>query len=207
MRSSSTLALLSIASILFLSGCGKNHKYQPRRLTPLNHSNAHSSRTKDGVTVSVKSLDEEEQTYYFGKETSNIHPVHIAIDNQSDTTWILDKNNISLPLADAKTIEKTYKEMPWTSVGLGVACLFTPLYAGVILAPVAITHGILSYNANKVIEADIAEKNIEKTKFITPEAYRNAVLFSDSVNELQRFTVSLVDADDPSHTLHFTLSA
>jgi len=196
MTSSRCLILMSIASLLLLSGCTKNLKYESRRLTPLTRATAHSSQTKENVTVSVKSFDTSDQTYYFGQKSNDLHPVQITISNDSDTVWVLSRERISLPLADTAAVAGKYKASGWASVALGI-----------LSWPLGIMHGYMSHTANKEIEADIADKSIETSAIINPESYRNAVLFSRSDNELQRFTVTLIDADNPSHTLNFNLSA
>jgi len=181
---------------VLLSGCTKNLKYESRRLTPLSRATAHSSQTKEKVTVSVKSFDTSDQSYYFGRKTNDLHPLQITIDNDSDVAWVLSKDNISLPLASTSAVTSKYKSTGWASVALGL-----------IAWPIGVVHGYMSHNANKEIEADIADKSIETSAIISPEAHRNAVLFSRSENEMQRFTVTLIDADNPSHTLSFNLSA
>lgn len=196
MTSSRLLTLLSITGLIVLSGCTKNLKYQSRRLAPLTKATAHSSQTKENVTVSVKSFDTNDQNYYFGKRTANIHPLQITVANDSETTWVLSKNNISLPLADTDVVSRQYKASGWTTFGLWL-----------VAWPIGLAHGVMSHTANKEIEADIADKNLEMATIIAPEAHRDAVIFSRSENELQRFTVSLVDANNPARTLHFNLSA
>jgi hypothetical protein len=192
----SRILLTSLVSLLFLSGCTKNLKYESRRLTPLTRATSHSSQTKENVTVSVKSFDTSDQTYYFGHKTSGLHPVQITVNNDSDTTWVISRDHISLPLADTTAVANKYKTSGWASVALGI-----------LSWPLGIMHGYMSHTANKEIEADIADKSIETSAIINPESHRNAVLFSRSDNELQRFTVTLIDADNPSHTLNFNLSA
>lgn len=182
--------------MLLFSGCTKNLKYESRRLTPLTRATAHSSQTKEHVTVSVKSFDTSDQTYYFGQKANDLHPVQITISNESDVIWVLSKDNISLPLASTTAVTSKYKSSGWASVALGI-----------LSWPLGIIHGYMSHAANKEIEADIADKCIETSAVINPESHRNAVLFSRSDNELQRFTVTLIDADNPSHTLNFNLSA
>lgn len=192
----STLLMTSIVSLLFLSGCTKNLKYESRRLTPLTRATSHSSQTKENVTVSVKSFDTSDQNYYFGQKTNDLHPVQITINNDSDTTWVLSRDHVSLPLADTSAVTKKYKTTGWASLALGI-----------LSWPLGIMHGYMSHTANKEIEADIADKSLETSAIVSPESHRNAVLFSRSDNDLQRFTVTLIDADDPSHTLKFNLSA
>ena len=196
MTSSRFLTLLSITSLVVLSGCTKNLTYQPRRLSPLTKATAHSSQTKEKVTVSVKSFDTQDQNYYFGKRNDKMHPLQITVHNDSDTTWVLSKDNIDLPLADTNAVSRTYKGSGWTTLGLWL-----------VAGPLGIAHGVMSHTANKEIEADIADKNIEMTTLINPEMRRDAVVFSRSEHDLQYFTVSLVDANDPSHTLQFRLIA
>jgi hypothetical protein len=196
MTSSRIITLCSVLSLVFLAGCTKNLKYQSRRLTPLTKATAHSSQTKDNVTVSVKSFDTGDQNYYFGKRTENIHPLQISVNNDSKTSWVLSKNNISLPLADSEIVARQYKASGWSTFGLWL-----------LAWPIGIAHGVMSHTANKEIQADIADKNIEMSTVITPEAQRDAVVFSRSEQEFQRFTVTLVDANDPSRTLHFNLHA
>lgn len=192
----STLLVTSIVSLLFLSGCTKNLKYESRRLTPLTRATSHSSQTKENVTVSVKSFDTSDQSYYFGHKTNDLHPVQITVNNDSDTTWVLSRDYVSLPLADTTAVTRKYKSSGWASVALGI-----------LSWPLGIMHGYMSHTANKEIEADIADKSLETSAIVSPESHRNAVLFSRSDNDLQRFTVTLIDADDPSHTLKFNLSA
>lgn len=192
----SHILMTSLVSLLFLSGCTKNLKYESRRLTPLTRATSHSSQTKDNVTVSVKSFDTSDQNYYFGHKTNDLHPVQITINNDSETTWVLSRDHISLPLADSTAVASKYKSTGWASVALGI-----------LSWPLGIMHGYMSHTANKEIEADIADKALETSALINPESHRNAVLFSRSDNDLQRFTVTLIDADNPSHTLKFNLSA
>lgn len=196
MRFSRISILSSIVCLIALSGCTKNLKYQSRRVSPLTKATAHSSQTKDKVTVSVKSFDTNDQNYYFGKRTDNMHPLQITVNNNSETTWVLNKNNISLPLADTTAVTRKYKASGWTSVALGL-----------IAWPIGVVHGVMSHAANKEIEADISDKNIEISTIITPEANRDAIVFSRSDNDMRYFTVSLIDANNPSHTLQFNLSA
>lgn len=192
----SRILMTCLVSLAFLSGCTKNLKYESRRLTPLTRATSHSSQTKENVTVSVRSFDTSDQNYYFGHKAHDLHPVQITVNNDSDTTWVLSRDYITLPLADTVAVTGKYKSSGWASVALGV-----------LSWPLGIIHGYMSHTANKEIEADIADKSLETSAIICPESHRNAVLFSRSDNDLQRFSVTLIDADNPSHTLHFNLSA
>ena len=196
MIASRLVIIMSFVSIVLFPGCSSNLKYPSRRLTPLSQSKAHSSRTKHGVTVSVESFDADKQLYYFAKETPRLHPIQIAVDNSSDTTWLLHPDNINLPLARYSTVTKYYKANPWTSVGLGI-----------VLLPVGLTHGVLSYCANRIIETDINEKMLNDEAYIEPDVQHNSLIFANSQSELDHFNITLVDADDPSHTLIFNLGA
>ena len=196
MLSHRSMTFLSIACLLFLSGCTKNLKYESRRLTPLTPATSHSSQTKENVTVRVKSFDTSDQTYYFGQRSRDFHPVQISIKNNGNTEWVLSKDNIDLPLADTIAVANKYKASGWTSVALGL-----------LSWPLGIVHGYMSHTANKEIEADIADKSIETSTIIGAESERNAVLFSRSDNDLQFFTVTLIDADNPAHTLTCNLRA
>lgn len=185
-----------ITSIMLLPGCAKEDvKYDAHPLKPLSKKTAHGAQTHQDVTVCVRPLDVSDQHYYFGKRARNLHPLQITVENKSNTTWVLKKENISLPLADSDYVIGKYKFNPWTTVGLSIALL-----------PVGIIHGVTAYNVNKDIRADITDKNINTRTIINPSVQRDNLIFSLSREELEAFTVTLIDANDPTHTLRFNLT-
>lgn len=202
--------VLSIMSLVAVSGCRPlKPQYKSHSLEPLNIVTADNSRTRNDVTLSVKSLDDDDQAYYFGKTCSAFRPIHLTIDNKSETTWVLSTDNISLPLAPPDAVARKYKASGWASFGLGAAFwALTPSFPlNVVLAPIAgITHGLMSYDVNKHLYSDIAEKNLENEALIDPQMHHNTLLFSTAEPNVHRFAVTLIDADNPAHTLQFNLT-
>lgn len=188
----------TLIPLFIISSCTKNLEYKPKRLKPLKKIYADDTKKKDGVRVSIKTLDDAQQYYYFGEELRRTEAIQIAIDNESNTTWVLDKNNISIPLEESMRIAKKLQASPWTSIGIGI-----------VLLPIGISHGIASREANKMIARDIQGKTLQSTTIIPPELHRDTLIFTkdDTDISLQPFSITLVDAENEKHKLVFNFTA
>ena len=110
---STKLYLIALLVPLFIGGCAKLPTHTIRKLTHLDTSASDYEKTKNGVTIQVKTLTTKKECIdIFGKNGKYLlrsrkrktYPIKITIDNKSDQPWYLSLNNIELKTAPIENI-------------------------------------------------------------------------------------------------------
>ncbi len=179
-------AIVSILSglliLLIMPNCAK---YEGKRLQAP-YAPVH---TKDNIEVSKKALTEEESKNYFGGRNliaRGYQPVHIYVKNNTNKTLYLNPNYITLPLEPASSVaRKMHRNIGWKVTKYFI--IGGPIWAAV--------EGVASYDANKMINADIKEKavRLDKAIKIRPYGIMNKVLFVAKENYSADFDISLIE--------------
>lgn len=175
---------LMMSALFILPHCAR---YQPSALLrPL------SRVEKGGIEVGLKELTRAEFRRYFDSNlsTKNFAALQLYIKNRTSTTYILDPDNISVPLERTGSIARQI----YRNTILRVTLWAVP---GQIFWPCnipAIVDGISSYEANKEIDEDIKERGFGTTYVeIKPRTSFNRVFFVDKRNYSPNVTIMLDD--------------
>lgn len=95
-----------IALFLLLPGCAKVKSYKKKPLRPLCSYVTYQAK-QDDIHIYAKKYDQQDCIQLFGSRGSRlihhkhdtcIYPIQLSIKNNSQTTWILNKNSIDLKL-------------------------------------------------------------------------------------------------------------
>ncbi len=187
---------LSIISLVFIASCTKNFKYQRKKLTPLNQVTASCARTQQNVTVYAKKFDKEYCKHYFNQSNVGACPIQIGVNNQSDTEWVLLKDNIDLPLENNEHVIKNVQSGIGASLALGF--LINPFLGG--------AHSIASYQANSKISDDMQKKSMQMALNVKPKKQKDTLVFVSNKVKFRRFTLTLVDAHNQNNTMDVNLT-
>lgn len=179
--------LLSL--IIFLATLPHCARYQPTALLrPL------SRLEKSGVEVGVKELTRAEFRRYFDSNLASktFVALQLFIKNKTSLTYVLDPDNISLPLEHARTVARqlyrntVLRVMVWAVPGQ----LFWPCNIP------AIVDGLHSYEANKAIDEDVKDRSFGSGYIeIKPRTSFNRVIFVDRKNYKAELAIRLEDFD------------
>lgn len=203
------LGLVIISSLLILTGCTKNLKYQASPLSPLTTPRARTTKTKNNVTISAKRLNRKEKLHYFNSEDIGAEVIQLSIKNDGNNPWVLSQDCIDLPLVDSKVVSQKLQ----ASIGKSVAMVLIPLVG----LPLSIIHGISSHDANERIKEDIEEKAMPLDLVVAPHQHKDALIFvkKDAFGidkgrsygkEWRKFDVILSDANNKTNTMPIELT-
>ena len=173
---------INLFFLLFLSSCAK---YEGKKL-PAPHAPIHN---KKNIKVSRKALTQKESRKYFSGRNllaRGYQPVQIYIENNTDKTYYLNPNLITLPLESASSVARSMQR----NVGWKITKYF------IIGGPVwAAIEGVASHDANKMIKSDMGEKSIRLNTAvkIRPHGIINKVMFVAKENYNSDFDVSLIE--------------
>lgn len=204
-----TLGLLTLSSLLILTGCTKNLKYQASPLSPLTTPRARTTKTKNNVTISAKRLNRKEKLHYFNSEDIGAEVVQLSIKNDGNNPWVLSQDCIDLPLVDSKVVSQKLQ----ASIGKSVAMVLIP-FVGL---PLSIIHGISSHDANERIKEDIEEKAMPLDLVVGAHQQKDVLIFvkKDAFGidkgrsygkEWRKFDVILSDANNKTNTMPIELT-
>jgi|GEM_PF-1784119 len=182
-----------VGFLIALPGCTHNLKYQPKQLQSLHKATAKQSETLEQTTVHFKQLSLVECKYYFNQERLVGKPIQVSVVNNSDHSWILSADNITLPLLNPTKIERKLH-----------AGIVKSLVMGIVIPVVGLVHGVFSYQANNRISNDIKEKGLYIDQVIQPGEQLDVILFVHrKVVRNRDFSITLVNADDKDHKARF----
>lgn len=186
--------IISTALLAGLSGCTKNLNYQRTRLQTIKAASATASVTHKNVSLHVKHFGTADNKHYFNQATLTTQPIQIAVENNSESAWILSPTRISLPLvSNQRVINNLQSSIGWS------------VFMGLFIPVIGIVHGIFSYNANKVIQEDVRAKMLEQDTVISPGQQSDFIIFADKRIYSRHFTADIVNAQDPKDKLAFTI--
>jgi|GEM_PF-2756839 len=92
-----TFFAITSAALLF-SGCA----YQTKKVTIKENIDLSYNGEKENIELTVKTTPEIERKSYFGKYV----PLHLHVKNKNNETYVLDTNNISLPITSISEVGK-----------------------------------------------------------------------------------------------------
>jgi len=159
--------------LMLLVGCGY---HRPKAVLP--PPTEGQSQTISGVLMRVKPLRDFECSYYFDNRlvSRGIQPLQLYINNDTDSYFVLDGKDISLPLMGRRDVGgKFYKNV----VGRSLVWFVGSLIYWKIFLPVLLLDSLLCMQANKEIGTDLASLGVNpKQKIvIEPRTRLHKVLF------------------------------
>jgi hypothetical protein len=170
-------------------GCAS---YKPTPLPNLQPDFAPYSESIEDVTLACKALSEEECKKYFDRDIidKGFQPVQMTIVNDTDDAILFHPDGVSLPVCPPEEVaKKCHTSTAGRATAYGVGALF--LWP---LAVPAIVDGVKSHEANKELDRDFGEKNIEQM-VINPHTTHNGVIFVSNDDYQESFTVKLVNKE------------
>lgn len=184
------LRIFTFVSILscILGGCAR---YCATSLLPPPPVVLHNEPTKNGLRIYAKAFSEHECKKFLDRNilAKGYQPIQLYIENHSHKTYLLSKNNISLPLVDPKEVaQKVHTSTIARATGYGAAAiLICPLFA----IP-AVVDSLNSEKANESLDSDYFTKTI-KDQVLFPYSQNNMILFVLREAFHHSFTVTLID--------------
>lgn len=181
--------LLLLFTFISFYGCAS---YQPKPLPNLQPEFATYSESIENVTLACKALSKEECKKYFDRDIlgSGFQPVQMTIVNDTENAVLFHPDGVSLPVCPPEEVaEKCHTSTAGRATAYGVGALFIwPL------AIPAIVDGVKSHEANKELDRDFSEKNIEQM-VINPYTTHNGVIFISNEDYQESFTVRLLNRE------------
>ena len=161
------LPALIILIILTMCGCAK-YKSEPFAPIGLNQK----IEVKENIQAAKKALTEEECKIFFDRRVINAgyQPIQISIRNNSNQNYILNSNNIDLPIVSIQDVTKQIQRNPITK-GLKYFVIGGPLLGAL--------EGLNSQSINNKMTADFNSRCLDENKIvhIKPNQSINTVVF------------------------------
>ncbi len=183
------LILLPFFVLVSFYGCAS---YKPTPLPNLQPEFATYSESIENVTLACKTLSKEECKKYFDRDIigKGFQPVQMIIVNDTENAIVFHPDGVSLPVCPPDEVaKKCQTSTAGRATAYGVGALF--LWP---LAVPAIVDGIKSHEANKELNRDFSEKNIEQM-VINPYTTHNGVIFISNKDYQESFTVKLLNRE------------
>lgn len=173
--------------LIVLSSCAS---YKASSLNNLSSGMMIHSTSDNQVFITAKAFNKADCKRYLDRDviSKGYQPIQIYIQNNSDRSYNLELNRISLASARPEEVaNRVHTSTVGRAVGYGVGALFVwPL------AIPAIIDGIKSSEANESLDNDFFDKTI-RNQVINQYSTLNKVIFVPN-NEYQRsFNITLVD--------------
>jgi hypothetical protein len=175
--------------VLLITGCAK---YRPRMMSYATGS----VQEQENIEVATKALNDLECQSYFNRKIvkKGYQPIQVCIKNKTDKTYVLNANNIGLPIEKPKRVARRLhtntasRVAGWSLGGLFFWPLFIP----------AIVDGTRSIKANKELDADLNERGIGRSQkiVIAPHSAINKVMFVKTADYRPHYSIDLTSKDD-----------
>lgn len=173
---------------LFLTGCSY---HRPTAVLSPPHEGHEQTQSK--VSVRIKPLRDFECSHYFDNRLvmRGIQPIQLYIQNDTDNYYVLDGQNISLPLMGKRDVGAVlYKNM----VGRSLTWLFCSVaFLYQVFLPILVVDLLFCAQANKNIHNDISNIciNPKEKLVIDPRTRVHKVLFVPSDDYHHHLTLVL----------------
>jgi len=185
------LSLLPVVALLGLAGCAH---YKAKPLTKLQQVNgsAKASAQDESVTMTYEVFTKEDCKKYLDRDVQKkgYQPIHIAINNNTNSSFIFSTKNISIHCVDNEEVaEQVHTNTVARVVWYSVFGLFLP----------AIIDGFGSEKANRLLDADFSHKELQD-QVIMPYHTIDGLIFIDidNVDSLDNLTITLLNKEDRS---------
>lgn len=233
-----------IINLVILPSCTKRPYYSlnhHKKLPELTTKNTQAEQEHENITIRVKKYSPKDAKTVFGDygkrlfEKPELYPIHIAIDNQSDHTWFIAPNSVTLPCVPNSSIKKKMKNNTYArvfSIYFGGSLAATILLNSALMAtascspslplvgPLALSSAFLAIATpfishtkavhytedNTAIGYDIARYTLTKKIRIYPHQRVNKLIFVKAENYIPDFTVTLINHDNTMNTFTFNMS-
>lgn len=188
-------SILHIFIIILLSGCGTQKQYL-KRLPKINKAIAYKAK-QSNISIYAKQMSENEAIDYF---RTNLYsygytPVHLRIENNSDSTYILRPGDIDQDITSVKKISKCLHR----NTALFFSCAFIPafLFYWQLIPVVLVPTAVWMAKKNRQINQNLAKISLtrEQTLEILPYSKIDKFLFFNSEEYSARFMLNLYDKD------------
>lgn len=182
------LAVLPILAALFMSGCSYH-----RPLAVLTPPHEGHEQIVENVSIRVKPLRDFECSHYFDNRlvSRGIQPIQVYVQNETDQYYVLDGQNVSLPLMGKRDVGAVlYKNIMARSV---VWLFGTVAAVWQVFLPIFVVDMLFCVQANKNIKSDISSIciNPKEKVVIKPNSRLHKVLFVPVDDYHHHITVTL----------------
>ncbi len=187
---------ISMSIVLLICGCAK---YNPKPLTPIGLNQ--KIEVQNNIQAVQKPLTEEECKMFFDRRVikAGYQPIQISIRNNSTENYVLNSNNIDLPLVSIQDVTKKLHRNPITK-GLKYFIIAGPLLGAF--------EGLNSQGVNNKITSDFNTRCLDETKIvhIKPNQSLNTVVFiPKNQTKIDSFDLKLTNPENnKSVTLHLS---
>ena len=190
-----TLFLLATFSsaLLLLSGCASYHANSLNNLSSAITSQACHSKIND-IAIAAKAFDKMDCKRYLDRDVlrKGYQPVQLYIQNNSDRSYVLSLNRLSLPYAGPEEVARTvHTSTVGRVLGYGIPGI---ILAWPLVIP-AVVDGIKSSDANEALDMDFYIKTAKEDQIIAPHSHFNKLIFVDACEYQSNFTLTLIDQE------------
>jgi len=182
-----SLAVIIVSAFMFLSSM---EKYQATTLPFVSDVVKPFIKEQRGIQMAYKVYDDFESKIYLDRDliSRGFQPVQLTIQNNTASTFLLGKEDVSLPLASASSVAWSIsKSAIPRSIGYKVlGFIFWPF-----MIPGTID-SIKTYSTHRDLKRDFAAKSIKKTQeVILPFSTMHRVMFVEKDKYEEDFSVTL----------------
>lgn len=179
-------AVFGIMVLFLIGGCAK---YRPHHLK----QPADFVIEQENVVLKAELLSNEDCYYYFSRRavSKGYQPVQLSVRNNSSQTYILNAENIDLPIASRETVARALRlDVAGRVIGWAIPGLF--LWPFLIAAGV---EGVKASDANKKLDRDFEQRVLSYNGHVTlsPGAQMNKVFFVHEDDMKYSFDVVLIN--------------
>lgn len=174
--------------LLFLAGCAK---YNAIPLQRIEGKSAKSAKKK--VSLAYHVFNKADCKKYLDRDVlkKGYQPLQITIVNNTDATYTISSESLSLPTASADVVaQKVHTSTAGRAAGYGAAAVLT---FGLFAIP-AIVDGIGSAESNKQLDTDFSSKAFRLDGVLKPHSVLNGVVFVARESFSEDFTFTLKNA-------------
>lgn len=186
--------IVVITGLIFFTGCGGGY-YKPQAV--ISPPTEGQEETQARVMVRVKPLRDFECSYYFDNRlvSRGIQPIQLFVENDSDSYYVLDAEDISFELLGKKDVGAVlYKNIFGRSLVwlVGTVAVFWKVFL-----PIFIVDTLLCLQANKEMSNDISSLSVNpKEKIvIAPHSRIHKVLFVSADSYYHHLALSLTEQE------------
>lgn len=190
----------SLLAVMLISGCAK---YTPK---PLPNVLTDSDATKNEVAIYAYGMTQPECKAAFSRDTEKhgLRAVHLSINNNTDKTYTLNVENISMAIEPREVVARTLeistsqRVISWAIPGIFIQTFFIP----------AMYEYFATTNANKALQRDFDSRvlspnsrcnllpgaKISKVFFVRSDNFKNAFsmkLLNEATGKTETFKVAL----------------
>lgn len=185
------LSVILISSLLFLTSV---EKFRPAKLPFVAGVVQSFTKEQKGVQLDYKVYSSVDSKIYLDRDllAKGYQPVQITIQNNTPYSFVLGKEDISLPLVSAsKVVSKFDRATLPKSIGYKVLGFFFWPFS-----VIGTIDSVKTYATHRDLKKDLSAKSVKNDQeVILPFSSLNRVLFVEKDKYQEEFSISLFNTD------------